>query len=341
MEPVFTLGKFIATSQMRSSSQTETGEILARVAFRLPPKARKVLISMNPKAGNRARHAHTEAIASQLQLAGYQVELPPTLEDLRSAALESARSGELRAVLAVGGDGTASAVRRSVPLEVPLLVVPMGTENLLGRYLRQATDAESIVGVVESGVVIELDLCRANGQPFLLMISAGFDAAVVRALHEGRTGNIRRSSYFGPTLRAMRSYEYPEMRIYWGGQPGDPSHCRWLFGFNLPLYALGLPIAPDAVGTDGKLDVCTFERGSIWNVARYFWHIIRRVHFDLPDAGLRQAQQFRLEATDDSVIAYQLDGDFAGTLPVDVEVLPRQLKLLVSPETARRLGFQT
>jgi diacylglycerol kinase family enzyme len=296
---------------------------------------------MNPRAGNRARHTHTEAIASQLRLAGYNVELPPSLEGLQSAAFECSQSGELRAVLAVGGDGTASAVRRNVPLEVPLLVVPMGTENLLGRYLRQSTDAESIVGVVENGVVIELDLCRANGQPFLLMISAGFDAAIVRALHEGRVGNIRRSSYLGPTLRALRSYDYPEMRIYWGGQPGESSHCRWLFGFNLPLYALGLPIAPDAVGTDGKLDVCTFERGSIWNVARYFWHIIRRGHFDLPDAELRQSQQIRLEATDDSAIAYQLDGDFAGTLPVDVDVLPRQLKLLVSQETARRLGFQT
>jgi len=173
------------------------------------------------------------------------------------------------------------------------------------------------------------------------MISAGFDAAVVRALHEGRRGNIQRSAYFGPTLRAIRSYGYPEMRIYWGDQHGESSQCRWLFGFNLPLYALGLPIAPDAIGTDGKLDVCTFERGSIWNVARYFWHIIRRVHLDLPDAGLRQTQRFRIEATDGSTIAYQLDGDFAGTLPVDVEVLPRQLKLLVSKETARRLGFQT
>jgi diacylglycerol kinase family enzyme len=325
---------------MRSSSQTETGE-RARIAIRLSSKARKVLISMNPRAGYRARHVHTEAIASQLRLAGFQVELPSTLEDLRSIALECQHSGELRTVLAIGGDGTASAVRRNVPLEVPLLVIPMGTENLLGRYLRQSTDTESIREVVEKGVVIELDLCQANGQPFLLMISAGFDAAVVRALHEGRKGNIRRSSYFGPTLRAMRSYEYPEMRIYWGGQLSETSHCRWLFGFNLPLYALGLPIAPEAVGTDGKLDVCTFARGSIWNAARYFWHIIRREHCDLPDAGLRQAQQFRIEPAEGSTIAYQLDGDFAGILPVDVDVLPRQLKLLVSLETARRLGFQT
>ena len=121
----------------------------------------------------------------------------------------------MRAVLAIGGDGTASVVRSHVPLEIPLLVVPMGTENLLGRYVRQSTDPAAVLDVVENGVVAELDLGQANGKPFLLMISAGFDAEVIRSLHENRRGNISRAAYFLPSLRAMRSYEYPPMRIYW------------------------------------------------------------------------------------------------------------------------------
>ncbi len=264
------------------------------------------------------------------------------LKTLNDLARESQISGELRTVLAIGGDGTASVVRRHVPLEVPLLVVPMGTENLLGRYLRQATDPAAILEVVENGVVAEFDLGRANGKPFLLMISAGFDAEVIRSLHENRRGNISRAAYFMPTLRAMRSYEYPPLRIYWDtavAPAAEPTLCRWLFGFNLPLYALGLSIAADAVGTDGLLDVCTFERGTVWSVARYLWHVVRKAHLDLPDAGLRQTPRFRLEPTGGAAIAYQLDGDFAGTLPVEVEVLPNQLRLLVSAETAKRLGF--
>ncbi len=217
----------------------------------------------------------------------------------------------------------------------------MGTENLLGRYLRQSTDPAAILDAVENGVIAEFDLGQANGKPFLLMISAGFDAEVVRSLHENRRGNISRAAYFLPTLRVIRRYDFPAMRIYWGASSAEEStRCRWLFGFNLPLYALGLPIAPDAVGTDGKLDVCSFDRGTAWSVARYIWHIVRKVHLDLPDAGLRQVQRFRIEPTQDSVVAYQLDGDFAGTLPVDVEVLPKQLRLLVSAATARRLGFE-
>ena len=42
--------------------------------------------------------------------------------------------------------------------------------------------------------------------------------------------------------------------------------------------------------------------------------------------SLRQTPRFRLEPTDGAAIAYQLDGDFGGTLPVDVEVLPTTIE---------------
>jgi diacylglycerol kinase family enzyme len=66
---------------------------------------------------------------------------------------------------------------------------------------------------------------------------------------------------------------------------------------------------------------------------------MRKIHHTLPDAGLSRTGRFRLEPTTSVSVAYQIDGDFGGTLPVDVEVLAGQLRLLVSRETARRLGF--
>jgi diacylglycerol kinase (ATP) len=312
-----------------------------RTAAKPSPEARTVLISMNPRAGSRARHDRAGAICTALEQAGYRVRLTTDLDALHELACDCQKAGDLRTVIAIGGDGTASIVRNHVPLEVPLLPIPLGTENLLGRYLDQSHEPADVCRAVGEGVVVDLDICRAGLRYFLLMISAGFDAEVVCALHKGRRGNIRRSSYVLPTLRTMRTYRYPQMRLCWEA-PGLDNRsvaCRWLFGFNLPLYALGLPIAPDAVGTDGLLDVCTFERGAMWGVARYSWHVMRRSHLKLADAALTRCERFRLEATDEGEIAYQLDGDFGGILPVDVEVLPGQLRLLVTPQTASRLGF--
>ena len=327
---------------MTASSQPETVPPNVRVARAPSPDARLVLVSKNPRAGSKARHDHVAEMEAALAQAGFTVRTTTDLASLNDVAAECQKSGDLRAVIAVGGDGTASIVRNHVPLEVPLLVVPMGTENLLGRYLEQSSDPAAVAATVKNGVVAEFDLARAGNKYFLLMISVGFDAEVIRTLHENRRGNISRAAYFLPTLHTIRSYEYSPMRLYWdtaSAPAAEPISCRWMFGFNLPLYALGLPIAPNAVGTDGMLDVCTFERGALWGVTRYLWHVARKLHHKLPDAGFHQSRRFRLEPTEGAVIPYQLDGDFAGNLPVDVEVLPSQLRLLIAPATASSLGF--
>jgi diacylglycerol kinase family enzyme len=301
-----------------------------------------VIISANPRAGSRSRRTLIQSIVDALTRAGYEARLTTKLDELTGLATDESKAGRLRAVLAIGGDGTASIVRTHVPLNIPLLPVPMGTENLLGRFVGQAIDPAAVCRTVNEGVTIGIDLGRANGKLFLLMISAGFDAEVVRTLHMNRRGNITRAAYFLPMVQAIRSYRYPQMELYCDdtAATGVPQRCRWLFGFNLPLYALGLPIAPDALATDGLLDVCTFERGSAWSVMRYLWHVRRGCHLGLPDTALRRASRFRLVGPNSVELAYQLDGDYGGTLPVDVELIPGELRLLVSPETARRLGFE-
>jgi diacylglycerol kinase family enzyme len=176
------------------------------------------------------------------------------------------------------------------------------------------------------------------------MISAGFDAEVVRRLHQRRRGNITRRSYIQPALEVIRSYEYPELQLYChdvAEEAADPIRCRWVFGFNLPLYARGWKVAPEAVATDGLFDVCTFHRGSVRNVARYLWHVMWKSHLRLADANLVRSRSLRIEAASGLDVAYQVDGDFGGSLPVDVSVLPGELRLLVMPSVAQRLGFST
>lgn len=309
--------------------------------------ATRLLVSCSPYAGARSAPRRAQAIVAELESAGYLVRATSDLEELAHLASEWHSAGDLRCVLACGGDGTAAIVRNVTPLEVPLVAVPLGTENLLGNYLSQSTSPAAVREIVERGVIVALDLGRArrpngDGKYFLLMVSAGFDAEVVRRLHERRRGNITRWAYLQPTLDAIRSYEYPELRLYCGhaeGETVEPIRCRWAFGFNLPLYARGWQVAPDADATDGLFDVCTFERGSVANVARYLWHVMWNSHFRLADARLVRSRRLRIEAAGNQNVAYQLDGDFGGLLPVEVEVLPGMLRALVIPGVAQRLGF--
>lgn len=313
-----------------------------RSACRLDQNARSVLLSVSPHAGSRSRREHVEEIRNSLVAAGYSAHVSTNLDELASVARDCHRDGQLRAVVSCGGDGTAALVRNYVPLEVPLLPLPLGTENLLSRYLSQSITPADVCQTIDRGVTVGLDLGKAGEKLFLMMISAGFDAEVIRRLHHGRRGHITHLAYVWPTLQTIRSYAYPELQLYCHEEetaPVEPSRCRWLFGFNLPLYACGWQFAPEAIGTDGQLDVCTFGRGSLASGVRYLWHVIWGTHLKLADSRLLHCSRFRVEAPQGAQVSYQLDGDFAGTLPVDVEVLPEQLRVLVSPTVARRLGF--
>jgi diacylglycerol kinase family enzyme len=327
---------------MKPESHGETRQSPPPSARLCHPDARQVLISVNPKAGARARNSHVRGIEESLSAGGFDVRATADLDQLVEWASEAWKNQALRAVVTVGGDGTASLVRSRVPLEIPLLPLPLGTENLLARYVCQGAGASDVRETLESGVTIELDLGRADGRLFLLMISAGFDAEVIRRLHVERRGNITRRSYVLPTLQTIRSYRYPELQLYCGDAampPQDPLRCRSMFAFNLPLYALRLPFAPQAIGTDGLLDLCTFDRGGVWSMARYLWHVARARHHALSDVSALRSNRFRLEAAGAEDVAYQLDGDLGGMLPVEVQVLPRKLRLMVSRSAARQLGF--
>lgn len=296
----------------------------------------QVLLLVNRKAG--AAHAaeliaHT---AQQLDRAGFNTTPVADLSQLHQQSHDLQSAGKLRAVVAAGGDGTVTAAINQIPHGVPLAVLPLGTENLLARYYKIRRDPRQLVETVVAGRAVDLDMGRANGRLFALMASAGFDAEVVRRVHERRTGNIRHWSYLQPIASAMRNYEYPELRVYCGDSAtaavaDDAWRARWFFAFNLPCYARGLPLSPHASGTDGLFDVCTLAGGSTPRGLWYLANVILRRHEQLSDCRTQRTSRVRIDS--DGTVPYQLDGDAAGYLPLELEIIPARMRLLVPPTT--------
>jgi diacylglycerol kinase family enzyme len=354
---------------------------------------------------------------------GLQADISTDLAEVAGRAAERQARGHLRAVVAAGGDGTVAEIVNRVPAGVPVTVLPLGTENLLAKYLGIGREPESVGEAIASGVAVRLDAglavsprgvwlgtdhsdrtghageflrdshsrlgetrrhaltCHSEGSKephavlpetlrcaqsdsqsdsrvqgdslpgriFLLMASCGLDADVVYRLEQARRGHISHLSYIKPIVSAFRSYGYPPLRIRCrpaeepAGQSAaaeaasssagaacsaiDPVVARWMFLFNMPCYARGLPFTPGATGDDGLFDLCAFERGSFWHGMRYLMAVLRGKHDRLADCTLRRVTGLRVEA--DESVPFQLDGDFGGYLPLEVSLLPRWLTLVV------------
>ncbi len=316
--------------------------LASQISF-ISPTADRVLIVTNPVAGSRLRREAIHDLVVRLNVVGLRAEVIDDLTQL-SELIEAHRSaGRLRAVVAAGGDGTLAEVVNRAPHDVPLSVYPLGTANLLAGYFKLECDALALANTLAEGATVQLDAGQANGRIFLSMVGCGFDGEVVQRLHAMRGGrHISYWTYARPILEAIQSYPYPELRVTCqavDGQAGATTLAAcWAFIVNLPVYAGGLRLAPEAVATDGQLDVCTFDRGSFWHALKYLGFVAIGQHRALADCSLARVQRMRIESN--ARVPYQLDGDPGGFLPLEIEVLPGRLTLAAPYSRLLALGLE-
>jgi diacylglycerol kinase family enzyme len=282
-------------------------------------QARSIVIAANPKSGSSSGLVKARGLAEALESDGWEVELTTDLDRMQELVFRYHSQGRLRTVVSAGGDGTASAVLNRIPLEVPLTIFPLGSENLLAQQYRLPRDVEAVRSMVRGMSVRRFDLFRANGQLFLIMASVGFDAQVVRSVHENRRSHITRWAYRFGILRAIGTYRWPELEVEVLGQGGWESlgTCHWLFGFNVPKYAAGIHIMDDADADDGLLDVGMLRGG---NVLIGFWNYLT-VAMGIHRRGGRWSEKrvrgLRVRSQAGQGV-YQVDGDYGGPLPLEI-----------------------
>ena len=299
-----------------------------------PPQPDRVLVSVNPLAGACSAHERALHLAALLGEAGLAAEIHTDLAEVAARAAEYHAQGRLRALVAVGGDGTVSELANRTPPGLPIAVLPAGTENLLARHFDLPHQPEAVARVIRQGKRLLVDAGRAGDRIFLVMLSCGFDAAVVHHFHGRRAGNIRKLGYFSSILGSIARYSFPEIRVYWDEEDSSGStmlhrelSARWLFAFSLPRYGGGLRIAPQANPGDGLLDVCTLRGAGLWHGLRYAAMIYLGRHQQSADWRTFRTRRLRITASEP--VPCQVDGDPAGTLPLEVQVLPGRLTLIV------------
>ena len=323
-----------------SAPPAQAGNSSAVLPQKSGAEAAHVLLAVNPKAGS-GRFVHLlESLQEKLAEAGFAVQRCTDVATLQSQAKALAEQGKLRVVIVAGGDGSARLIAESLPANTPLMILPLGTENLLARHLGYSRDAEAMVEIVKNGQPTAMDAGLANGKLFLVMVGIGFDASVVKALHDHRSGNITRWSYVWPIISAVWRYRYPKMELRWQ----TPTRCEtdpavqllslnaaFVFVSNLPRYAGFLTFAPKAVGTDGLLDVVAFLKGSFWRGVLYVVSVWLGLHQRLGNVKIAPTQKLHISSTADYPVYFQIDGDPGGELPLEIEVLPGHLTFLRSP----------
>ncbi len=282
------------------------------------PDGHWVGIVANRASGTGGSSSLAHKLANELRAMGLDVESAWTPQERGQLVEAAASRGGCRCLVAVGGDGTVSALINDRP-SVPITILPAGTENLGAQHFGLKRNPGSLARTIATGQVVRTDVGVAAGRRFLLMGGFGFDGDVVTRHHRSRvsrTGKVRpthRAAYVEPILRSSFCYRFPPISLSIGDSDEPELLCgTTVFVFNLPRYALGLPFAPNAQQDDGLLDVVVFRDPGPFQALYYLWRVFLGNHHRHPGVTLRRVR--RVTVSSNAPIPVQLDGDPAGFL---------------------------
>jgi diacylglycerol kinase (ATP) len=304
----------------------------------------------NPASGAGVGRRQAERLMAALQPHGLRAEAAWTPADRASLVARADADPSCRCLVAVGGDGTVSALINEEP-RAPITVLRTGTENLAARHFQLDGDPVRLARTIAAGRTVPADVGLANGRRFLLMAGFGFDGDVVTRHHGLRTatGVVRpthRVAYVEPILRASFTYRFPTIAVRVEDAGAEETLVgTTVFVFNLPRYALNLPFAPTARQDDGLLDLIVFRDPGPFHALYYLWRVVLGTHLKL--AGVYHRRVRRISLSSRGTVPVQIDGDPCGRLlppPAaadpsqpssrdlwTVEVLPRALRVMVDP----------
>lgn len=287
-----------------------------------------VIIQRNPHSGSGAGRIQLRILSRHLRDAGFRVRMFSSRPRLDRYLTDKPAHRILRCIVAAGGDGTVADLVNRHP-GVPIAVLPLGTENLLAKYLGIRRCGRSLFQIIHRGKVRVFDSAIVNGRRSLLMVSVGIDAEIVEAVHNVRSGHIHRLSYVRPILHALLKNQPTNYRVVACDGLHDVSGCH-IIVTNVPRYGFDIPFAPEARPDDGILDVRVFHGITRWQV---FCHAVK-LRLGLP-IGQQEFTRFsasavRIECLDGKrPRTSQCDGDPGPELPLTIETDPHSLTLIV------------
>ncbi|MFL6195710.1 MAG: diacylglycerol/lipid kinase family protein [Thermoanaerobaculia bacterium] len=286
---------------------------------------RRAALIYNPRSG-RQRHAQVlDTLLATLRAGGFDVEPVPTAFAGQATELARELGREAEAVFSFGGDGTAREVAAGLlGGRAALGVLPGGTANVLALALGLPNDPVAAAARMATLPARPFDVGLAGGSPFLMMVSAGLDAALLAALDTRLKWRFGKGALVWQGLREWWRYPYPALEVV---ADGEPLEATFVAVSNIPYYAGAFRLAPDARMDDGLLELALFRGAGRAATFSFALDVARSAHLRRRDFEIRKVREVVLRGPAGS--GAQVDGDVCPErLPLAVRLSPEALTVL-------------
>ena len=237
----------------------------------------------------------------------FWVEVPKSKK--APAQVERALDEGVELVFVWGGDGM---VQRCVDVlagsGVSLAIIPAGTANLFASNLGIPKDIEEAVAVGLHGDRREVDVGRFNGERFVVMAGAGFDAAMIRDSGDGGLKErFGRAAYVWTGSQNLSLKPFRATIEVDGAEWFKGKATCVLLG-NVGKLVGGVEVFEHARPDDGKLDLGVVTADGVLDWSRMLARAVAGSVADSPFAQATKARDVKVKFS--RKVAYELDGGY-------------------------------
>lgn len=302
-------------------------------------------VIINPSAGNGKAGKQWKNIETALKEAnmGFQVHHSERALHCTELAKSLIENG-VRQLIGVGGDGTNHEIinglmqQTVVPThEITYGFIPVGTGNDWVKTHKIPRNIKKAVEIIKAGKTAFQDIGLAkfhvDNQPkhryFVNVGGMAYDAFVGRVSNNERKKITNALYYYLLIFKCLFKYESSQARIILDGKEVANKHF-YTINIGLCKYSGGgMQFVPQAEIADGQFAVSYVENISKLKVIFSTHYLYGGKIAKFKHAELFKAKHMKVEAVDDAPTLLELDGEFVGETPVEFEIIPKALKVIV------------
>ncbi len=297
---------------------------------------KKAMVIINPSSGKEKAEEYKELVLEVLKKEYENIDVNYT-EKANDATKFAGQACEENydLVVSMGGDGTINEVINGLaPHErrPTYGILPLGTVNDLSQALKIPQKVEKAIEMLGSGKVISIDTGKINDQYFGNVVAVG---RVPEAIHEvsieekSKLGSL---AYYIKGAKRILEKDTFLVRLTFNEVKWEGEIAAILIGLTKSLGAFD-KIFPNAQVDDGKLHVIVVRDLSLIETLKLTPNLLTEKLEDSENITYMKLDQIKIEALGEKEYSSDIDGDKGPDLPLEVQVLPSFLKVLVpNPE---------
>lgn len=302
-------------------------------------------VIINPSAGNGKAGKQLKNIENALQKENMDFQIHRSERALHCTELAKSliEKGE-RKLIGVGGDGTNHEIINGLMQQTAISTneilygfIPIGTGNDWVKTHNIPKNITKAVQVIKAGKTTFQDIGlakfyrnnKSEHRYFVNVAGMAYDAHVGEVAHKQRKRITNSLYYYLLIFKCLFEYKSKQARIILDDKEVANQHF-YTINIGLCKYSGGgMQFVPHAEIADGEFAVTYVNSIPKLEVIVSTHYLYGGKVAKFKHATLLKAKHMKVEAVDDAPTLLELDGEFVGETPVEFEILPKALKVIV------------